>query len=323
MNRFFCTSAALAAATMSFAAAGLSQEYPTRAINVIIPHGPGGTNDIVGRIVFEKVAELTGYNFVLENRAGAGSTIGEAVVANSPADGYTLMVHSTTIIANAHLGREDLTHNPRTDFVPIAAMATQTGIIGVHPSVPVETLGEFIEWARSRPGETNYSSAGAGSYTHMAMAYFDALAETEMVHVPFGSGSDAALGLAAGNVDVYVASFALWTPFIERGDVRLLASIGSERMPMMPDLPSANEYLAGYEFPSWVGVFAPAGMPEDRIATIHSAVNAALADPEVQERFDTLFLETISISTEAFAEMIESDHARYEQLMSLTGIQLE
>jgi len=161
-----------------------AQTYPERSVRVVIPHGPGGTNDIAGRIVFQKMTEQLRQQFVVENRVGAGSVIGETYFATVPPDGYTLMVHSTTIVANA-VGRKNLPYDSRKAFVGVSPLAAQIGILGVHPSLPVRSIKELVDLAKAKPGDVAYASAGNGSYTHMAMAYFNSMAGTSMLHVPF------------------------------------------------------------------------------------------------------------------------------------------
>jgi tripartite-type tricarboxylate transporter receptor subunit TctC len=301
----------------------LGQTYPSKPVRVIIPHGPAGTNDIAGRILFQKMSEQMGKQFVMENRAGGGSTIGEAAVAESVPDGYTLMVHSTTILANAHLPRK-LSYDPRSAFVGITPFASQVGIIGVHPSLPVKSIKELISLAKSRPKEIAYASAGSGSYTHMALAYFNAMAGTQMLHVPYKSGGLAGVGFASGETQVYVASYALWTPFIQRNQVRLLAAVSDERLKALPDIPTVAESgVPGFEFSSWVAVFAPAGTPRAIIDTIHAGVKNALDTPDVQKRFSQLVLEPLFMTPEHFAQVLKAGHEKYARIAAISRAKVE
>jgi len=295
-----------------------AQTYPVKPVRVIIPHGPGGTNDIAGRIVFQKMAEQLGQQFLMENRVGAGSVIGETYFATLPSDGYSLMVHSTTIVANAFL-RKNLPYDSRKDFVGVTPLAAQVGILGVHPSLPVKSIKELVSLAKAKPGDVAYASAGGGSYTHMAMAYFNSMAGTEMLHIPFKGGGAAALGLASGEAQVYVASYATYRPFIQRNQVRLLGAVSTSRIKALPELPTISEAgVPGYDFASWVGVFVPAGTPKPIIDALHAAIGKAMGTDEVQKRFDTLLLEPMYMSPEQFAKRLQADFAKYEKITALT-----
>jgi len=297
-----------------------AQSYPAKPVRVVIPHGPGGTNDIAGRIVFQKMSELMGQQFVVENRVGAGSVIGETHFATVPPDGYALMVHSTTLVSNAVANR-NLPYDSRKVFVGVTPLAAQIGIVGVHPSLPVRSIKELVSLAKAKPGAIAYASAGNGSYTHMAMAYFNSLAGTNMLHVPFKGGGTAAIGLASGEAQVYVASYATYRPFIERKQVRLLGVVSTERLKSLPDLPTVSEAgVPGYDFSSWVGVFVPAGTPRSIIDTLHAAIGKTLESPDVQKRFEALALEPMYSTPEQFAKRLLGDYAKYEKISKLVSV---
>jgi tripartite-type tricarboxylate transporter receptor subunit TctC len=305
-------------AVLLCAAAG-AQPYPVKPVRVVIPHGPGGTNDIAGRIVFQKMSEQMGQQFLVENRVGAGSVIGETHFATLPPDGYAVMVHSTTLVSNAVMNR-NLPYDSRKVFVGVTPLAAQIGIVGVHPLLPARSIKELVNLARTRPGAVAYASAGNGSYTHMAMAYFNSLAGTQMLHVPFKGGGAAAIGLASGEAQVYVASYATYRPFIDRRQVRLLGVVSSERLKSLPELPTVAEAgVPGYDFSSWVGVFVPAGTPRPVIDTLHTAIGKALDSPEVQKRFESLVLEPLYSTPDQFARRLQADYAKYEKISKLLG----
>ncbi|MCW5603299.1 MAG: hypothetical protein KIT18_01940 [Burkholderiales bacterium] len=294
-----------------------AQTYPAKPVRVIIPHGPAGTNDIAGRIVFQKMSEQLGQQFVVENRVGAGSVIGETYFSTLPPNGYSVMVHSTTIVANATMNRS-LPYDSRKVFVGVTPLAAQIGILGVHPSLPARSIRDLVNLAKAKPGAVAYASAGNGSYTHLAMAYFDSLAGTNMLHVPFKGGGTAAIGLASGEAQVYVASYALYKPFIDRKQVRLLGVVSTTRLKALPDLPTISEAgVPGYDFGSWVGIFVPAGTPGTVIDTLHTAVGKALDSSDVQKRFDALLLESLYSTPEQFAKRLQSDYAKYEKIREL------
>jgi len=317
----FCvrtTGIILSAVLLSVPFAG-AQSYPVKPVRVVIPHGPGGTNDIAGRIVFQKMSEQMGQQFLVENRVGAGSVIGETHFATVPPDGYAVMVHSTTLVSNAVMNR-NLPYDSRKVFLGVTPLAAQIGIVGVHPSLPARSVKELVGLARARPGAVAYASAGNGSYTHMAMAYFNSLAGTQMLHVPFKGGGAAAIGLASGEAQVYVASYATYRPFIDRKQVRLLGVVSTERLKSLPDLPTVSEAgVPGYDFSSWVGVFVPAGTPRPIIDTLHAAIGKALESPDVQKRFESLVLEPLYSTPEQFAKRLQADYAKYEKISKLLG----
>jgi len=315
---------AFATAVGMVGAAGIqAQAYPAKPVRVVIPHGPGGSNDIVGRIVFTKMSEVVGQQFVIENRVGAGSTIGEAYVASQPADGYTVMVHSTTIVANAYV-HKNLSYDVKTAFAAVTPLAAQVGILGVHPSLPVTSVKELMALARARPGQISYASAGSGSYTHMAGALLNGMAGTKMLHIPYKGGTAAAVGMVTGEAQVYIATYALFKPFLDRKQVRLLGVVSDTRIKALPHLPTISEDgVPGYDFAAWVGVFVRSGTPRNMIATLHSSLAKAMDAPEVQKRFNDLLLEPMFMTPEQFEKRIQADHVRYEKAAALANAKVD
>lgn len=300
-----------------------AQTYPVKPVRVVIPHAPGGTNDIAGRIVFQKMTEQAGQQFIMENRVGAGSVIGETFVASAPPDGYTIMVHSTTIVANVFV-HKNLPYDSRKVFVGVTPLAAQVGILGVHPSLPAKSIKELLALAKARPGGVAYASAGSGSYTHMAMAYFNSMAGTNMLHIPYKGGTPAAVGLASGEAQVYVASYALYRPFIERKQVRLLGVVSTSRIKALPELPTISEAgVPGYDFASWVGVFVPTGTPKPVIDALHAAIGKAMETTDVQGKFDSLLLDPMFMKPEQFAKRLQADFAKYEKISALTQAKVD
>lgn len=300
-----------------------AQGYPVKPVRVVIPHGVGGSNDIVGRIVFARVSDVLGQQFVMENRVGAGSTIGEAHVASQPADGYTVMVHSTTIVANAYV-HKGLSYDPKTAFAAITPLAAQVGILGIHPSLPVKSVKELIALARARPGQISYASAGSGSYTHMAGAYLNGMAGTKMLHIPYKGGTAAAIGMVTGEAQVYIATYALFKPFMDRKQVRLLGVVSDTRIRALPQLPTISEDgVPGYDFAAWVGVFVRAGTPRNLIDILHSALAKVMDMPDVQKRFDDLLLDPMFMIPEQFEKRIRADHVKYEKAVALANARVE
>lgn len=301
----------------------MAQAYPAKPVRVVIPHAPGGPNDIAGRIVFQKMSELLGQQFVVETRPGAGSTIGTAFVAKIAPDGYTIMVHSTTHIASAHLYKK-LPYDALKDFIGVTPIAAQVGILAVHPSLPVKSVKELVALAKTRSNEIAYASAGSGSYSHLAMSLLNSMAGTKMVHVPYRGGGPAGIGLAAGEAQVMVATYALFSPFIARKQVRLLGVTSDTRIKLLPDLPTIAEAgVPGYDFAAWVGVLTPAGVPRPIIETLHAALKKTLNDPEVNKRLGDLALDPLFMTPEQFAQRLKSDYDKYAKVIALSGAKVE
>lgn len=301
----------------------MAQAYPAKPVRVVIPHAPGGPNDIAGRIVFQKMSELLGQQFVVETRPGAGSTIGTAFVAKSAPDGYTIMVHSTTHIASAHLYKK-LPYDTLKDFIGVTPIAAQVGILGVHPTLPVKSVKELVALAKARPDDIAYASAGSGSYVHLAMSLFNSMAGIKMMHVPYKGGGPAGVGLAAGEAQVMIATYALFSPFIARKQVRLLGVTSDARIKRLPDLPTiAEAAVPGYEFAAWVGVLTPAGVPRPIIETLHAALKKALGDPDVEKKLSDLALDPMLMTPERFAQRLKSDYDKYAKVVALSGARVE
>lgn len=301
----------------------MAQAYPAKPVRVVIPHAPGGPNDIAGRIVFQKMSELLGQQFVVETRPGAGSTIGTAFVAKSAPDGYTIMVHSTTHIASAHLYKK-LPYDTLKDFIGVTPIAAQIGILGVHPSLPVKSVKELVALAKARPDDIAYASAGSGSYVHLAMSLFSSMAGIKMMHVPYKGGGPAGVGLAAGEAQVMIATYALFSPFIARKQIRLLGVTSDTRIKLLPELPTiAEAAVPGYEFAAWVGVLTPAGVPRPIIETLHAALKKALDDPDVEKKLSDLALDPMFMTPERFAQRLKSDYDKYAKVVALSGAKVE
>src|SRR5688572_6628316 len=238
-----------------------AQQYPVKPVRVVIVFPPGGATDIVGRIAFQKVGEQVNQQFVIDNRAGAGGTIGAAFVAKSPPDGYTVMVYSTTLLANAHLYRK-LPYEALRDFVGITPVARLVNVLVVHPSMPVRTTKDFVALAKARPGDISYGSAGVGALQHLSMSLLANMTGVKMVHVPYKGGAPAAVATASGEIQALLTPISEVLPYIKSGRVRPIAVSSEARVTQLPEVPTIGETISGYEFSSWMGTFAPAGTPK-------------------------------------------------------------
>lgn len=299
-----------------------AQNYPSKVVRVVIPWPPGGSNDVVGRVVMQKVSEALGQQFVIDNRGGAAGQIGSEIVANSPADGYTVMVQSTTHVANAHLYKK-LNYDPLKDFIGITTLARQVGMLVVHPSLPAKNGKELIALAKKRPGELVYASAGNGSYVHLSMALMAEMAGIKMVHVPYKGGGPAGTALIAGETQAMLATIGSLFPHIKSGRVRPIGVATDKRVPQFPDVPAIAEFVPGYDFTAWVGSFVPAGTPKAVVDTLNALLGKALADPGVTAKLVAQTLDPMHISPEQFAARLKSDYDKYEKVVKISGARVD
>jgi len=309
-------------AAMFLPSAVLAQAYPSKPVRVVIVFPPGGSNDVVGRIVFQKVSELMGQQFVIDNRGGAAGMIGSEIVAKSPPDGYTVMVQSTTHVANAHLYKK-LPYDVLKDFIGVSTLARQVGMLVVHPSLPVKTGREFIALAKKHPGEIVYGSAGNGSYVHLSMALMASMAGIKMIHVPYKGGGPAGTALVAGETQAELATIGSLYPHIKSGRVRPLGVSSEKRTTQFPDVPAIAEFVPGYEFTAWVGCFVPAGTPRAIVDTLNAALGKALADPNVAAKLSTQTLDPMHMTPEQFAERLKSDYDKYAKVVKISGARVD
>lgn len=309
-------------ALLGSAATAAAQGYPEKPVRVIVVYPPGGSNDLTARIVFQKVAERTHQQFVIENRGGAAGTIGSDLVAKSPPDGYTLMVQSASHLANAFLYK-NLPYDTLNDFAGVTPLIRQVGILMVHPSMPVYSVGELIALAKKRPGQILYGSAGSGSGGHLMMAQLVAMAGIDMVHVPYRGGSPSMTATISGETQAIISIIGPVLPHIQAKRVRALAVTSDTRVRRLPDVPAIAETLPGYEFTAWVGVFVPARTPRAIIERLNAILKRALADPETGAKLDALVADPLHATPEEFARQLRSGYEKYRKLIALTGAKLD
>jgi tripartite-type tricarboxylate transporter receptor subunit TctC len=303
-------------------ASALAQSYPVRPVRVIIVFPPGGSNDVTGRIVFQKMSEQMGQQFVIENRGGAAGTIGADVVAKSPNDGYTIMVQSATHIANAHLYKS-LPYDTLGDFIGITTLARQVGMLVVHPSLPVKSTKEFIALAKQRPGEIIYGSAGNGSYLHLAMELLTSNTGTKLIHVPYKGGGPVNIAIASGEIQSVIATIASVIPNILADRVRPIAVTSDKATTQFPNVPPLAEAVPGYEFTAWVGTFAPKGTPRPVIDRLNAELKKALEDPAVSKNLSNQTLDPMYMTPDQFAQRLKSDYEKYARVVKLSGARVE
>jgi tripartite-type tricarboxylate transporter receptor subunit TctC len=317
--RIACAALAAAAAGAVFAQAG----YPGKPVRMIVPSSAGGGTDIVARIIAPELSKRLGQQVVIDNRPGAGTMIGIEVAAKSPADGYTVLMGLSTLAINSALYKK-VPYDPQRDFAPITQVVSSASIIVVHPSIPVKTLKELIAFARARPGQLNYASAGAGTYPHMTMALFLSMAKLKMVHIPYKGTAPAMIDMVAGQVATMAATILTGMPQIRAGRLRPLGITSAARSPIVPDIPTVAEAgLTGYESVQWYGMLAPAKTPRDIVNRLHTEVTAVLKQPEIRARFAGDGADTVGSSPDEFTRYIQSELVKWAKVARDAGIQAE
>jgi tripartite-type tricarboxylate transporter receptor subunit TctC len=300
-----------------------AQVYPAKTVRVVIPWPPGGSNDIVGRIVAQKLSEVLGQQFIVDNRGGAAGTIGSDLVAKSSPDGYTFMIHSATHVANPHLYKK-LPYDTLKDFVGIAPISAQIGILVVHPSMPVKSVKELVALAMARPGQVVYGSSGNGSFVHLTMALLNAMTNTQMVHVPYKGGGPAAIAIASGEVQAMIATIGAVMPQIATRRIRPIAVSSDHRVELFPDVPTiAESGVPGYEFTAWIGALGPAGTPKAIVEKLNSEIHKILLMPDVAEKLKSQTLDPLVMTPEQFAQRLKSDYDKYEKVIRISGAKVD
>jgi len=301
----------------------IAQAYPTKPVRVVIPWPPGGSNDVVGRLVMQKLSQAWRQQFVIDNRPGAAGSIGSDVVAKASHDGYTLMVHSTTHLGNAHLYRK-LPYDTLRDFTGVSLLVSQPGALTVHPSLPAKSVKEFIALAKARPGEILYSSSGNGSAPHLSMALFISMTGIKILHVPYKGGAPQVTALVAGEAQASLATVSTVIHHLRAGRLRALGVNSSKRVGVLPDVPAIAEAgVPGYEMSPWIGVFAPTGTPRSIIDELNAEIDKALRMPDVVRTLSNLALEPLLASTDEFNARIKADYDKYGKLIRISGAKIE
>jgi tripartite-type tricarboxylate transporter receptor subunit TctC len=301
---------------------GQASPYPAKPVRVVVVFPAGGATDVVARFVFQKMSEQLNQQFMIDNRGGAGGVIGAEVVAKSPPDGYTIMVYSQTLVANAHLYQK-LPYDPLKDFIGIAPLTRLVNMLAVHPALPVRTTKDFIDLAKARPGELLYGSAGIGAGQHLSMSVLANMAGVKMNHVPFKGGTLAVLAMIGGEIQSILTPVAEVYPHLKTGRVRPIAVSSPQRTTQFPQIPAIGETVKGYDWTSWFGAFAPAGTPRPIVDKLNAELKKAVADPDVAAKLSAQTLDPMHSSPEEFAKLIQSDYDRLRQVVKMSGARIE
>jgi tripartite-type tricarboxylate transporter receptor subunit TctC len=312
--------AGFAALALSLIQPAAAQDFPSRQVRLIVPFGAGGPADVYARVIAHHLSEEMKQTFIVENRPGAGSIIGTDAVAKSAPDGYTLLVMS-----NTHTTNESLVPNKpfqlMRDFVPVATLNYSDLIMVVHPSVPAKDLKEFIALAKSKPGELNYASSGAGTPYHMAGELFKAMNGTDIVHVPHKASGEARNAVIGGHVQMMFDAITTMAPNAAAGQVRALGTTGLKRSELTPDVPTVAEAgVPGYEATIWLGVMAPAGTPKDIVDKLNAGINTVIARPDVRELWSKQGAVPMAMTPAEFSKYLQADIEKWAGVVKGAGI---
>jgi tripartite-type tricarboxylate transporter receptor subunit TctC len=308
----------------SLVAPAAAQTYPDRPIRIVVPFAAGGASDVVGRAIAQKLAEKLGQSVAVENRTGAGGSLGAAQVARAPADGYTLLLGSSSEIALYPQIAASVPYDSQRDFIPIALLASVPMVLTVTESLPVKSVQELLAYARQSPGKMNYGSGGVGSATHMAMVLFNTMTGTTMTHVPYRGSTPVITDLLAGNLQLAIATMAAVTPHAGGGKIRFIAVSTAKRAAALPDVPTiAESGVPGYAVGLWTGLLAPANTPPAIVAKLNAAVAESLASPDLKEMLARQGAEQSGSTPDQFAEEIKRETALWRDVVQKTGIRID
>jgi tripartite-type tricarboxylate transporter receptor subunit TctC len=311
-----------AAALTAVSRIARAQAYPTRPVRIIVPFAPGGSTDIVTRLVAQRLSERLGQQFIVENRPGGGSNIGTEAAVNAPADGYTLVMLSNANAINASLYQK-LNFNLIRDSAPVAGISTQASVMVVHPSLPINSVPEFIAYAKANPGRINMASAGIGSGTHMTGELFKMMAGVDLVHVPYRGEGPAIADLLSGQVQFMFSGVPTCIEYIKAGRVRALGVSTPSRWKTLPDIPAIAEFVPGYEVTAWFALGAPRNTPAEIIHKLNSEIDVALADNRLKNRFADLGAVPMPMAPEKVGQWLADEVEKWAKVVKFSGAKPE
>ena len=297
-----------------------AQSYPSQSIRIVVPFPPGGGTDILSRILAQKLNEAWGQSVVVDNRAGAGGTIGSALVAKSTGDGHTLLIMPAGIAAHASLYKK-LPYDPTRDLAPVSRLASGPLVLVVHPSVPAKSIKEFTALARKHPGEINFGSAGSGTLPHLSAELFNSMSGIRMIHIPYKGAGTAVTDLVAGRVPVYFMNILQSLSLIKAGKLRALGVTTPQRTPIAPEIPAIAEAgLPGYDMTNWYGMFLPVSTPREVVAKLNAEVVRILQFPELRKRMDQDGMVVVASTPEAFRDFFARETQKFARVIETAGI---
>ena len=311
---------ALLMAALAQASSASAQAYPAKPVRILVASSPGGPYDDTARALGPKLTELWGQTVIVENRPGAGGTIGAAAAAKAPADGYTLfLANAGPITINPSL-QKSLPYHPQRDFSPVLLVATSPMVLAAHPSVPVRNVKEMVALARSRPGSLNYASAGVGNLQHLSMELLQSIAGTQMSHVPYKGAAPALVDLTAGQVEVMFANILGSLQFVRSGRLRALAVSSAQRSPQLPQTPSVAETYKQFDVTTWMGLFVPWATPKEIQGKIGADLTTVLQRGDIRERFSSLGSDIAAAPPERLAQLIRHETELYAKVIKTIGL---
>ena len=319
MRRIFAMAAVL---LVSFAAQA-QDSWPQRAVTLVVPFGAGGSADLTARIIATHLQARFGSPFVIDNKGGAGGSIGAGFVAKAPNDGYTLLVGTVSSNAiNAALYTR-LTYDLDRDFQPVSLLVRFPNLLFVNPKIPAKSVTQLIDYLKANPGKVNYGSSGIGTSSHLSSVMFSLASGTQMTHIPFRSTGEVVNSMIGGHIDLGIDSMTTIVPHAQAGAVRALAVTTPQRNPAAPDLPTIGETLPGYEATAWQGVFAPAGTPRPIVDRLAAEVKRILEMPEVADSLKAVGAEPAPLPPDAFAAFARSERAKWKEVVRVSGARVD
>ncbi len=307
---------AMCCAAALFGAAAQAQNYPAKPIRLVVPFPAGGATDIFARAVSQKLGEKLGTTIVVDNKPGAGGTIGSDIAAKAAPDGYVLLLATSSTHAIGPSFGGKLPYDAVADFTPISHVGNAPSIMLVPNTSPAKTVKEWVDYARKNPGRLNYASSGNGTVVHLGTEYFKAQAGVYMVHIPYRGTALAIPDLVSGKLDVLFDSLPSGLPHVKEGRLRALGITSAKRSALLPDLPAIAETVPGYETVTWFGLYGPKGMPADLVNRLSAGLNQALQDADVKERLARLGIEPVGGTPQQFAAMATADRAKWKKIIT-------
>jgi tripartite-type tricarboxylate transporter receptor subunit TctC len=313
--------AAMFALTPLVAGTAFAQQFPAKPVRIIVPFAPGGPNDILARVIAQKLGESWGQSVIVENRGGGGTVIGTEHVARSAPDGYTLLMVSTSHTSNPSLRK--LPYDPHRDLEPVILVASGPNVVLAHPSVPAKSVGELLALARARPGQVAFGSGGLGTSTHLSGEMLAMMGGVKMIHVPYKGAGPVTVDLLSGQITWMVGTILPSMPHVRSGRLRALAVTGKTRVPVLPDTPPVADTLPGFEASSWYGVAAPGGTPRDLVNRLNQEIGKLLGARDVRDRVQSEGAEVIGGSAQEFASFYRAEIEKWAKVIKAAGIRLE
>jgi tripartite-type tricarboxylate transporter receptor subunit TctC len=323
-NRARLAAAIALAALLGCHGAAAQDKYPSRTVRIIVPTPAGGPVDVMARLVANQISPPLGQSVIIDNRGGAGNTIGSAEAARAAADGYTLLYSSSSGLVLAPMLQKSAGYDPLRSYDPVALVAATANILVVHPSVPAKSVGELIAYTKAHPGAINFSSGGIGTLPHLIGEYFKSRAGIDVIHVPYRGGGPSIQDVVAGHIQFTFEGISVLLPLIQSGQLRALAVTSAKRSPLLPDVPTMIESgFPDFTTSAWTGLLAPAGTPPEVIAKLNGAVNGALQGAEMKAALERLAGDALGGPPQALTKVIESDIGRWAPIVKALNLQVD